>query len=287
LPRLILNADDFGWSEGVNEAVCALYDAGVLTSASLMVGGPAAGDAIRRARARPGLAMGLHLAVVQSPPVAPPEQVPRLLDRKGWLRASCAAAAGRFVFSRAARRELETELRAQFEAFDRTGLPWSHVDFHVHMSLVPPVFHAALALCRRYPVVGLRVPQDNWAAYRRLYPQEALRQAANAVYFQVACSHQRRALRSERLVTTSRCYGFFRSGRLDERYLEAVVRGLPEGDHELHCHPDLATRAGRREYEALRSRAFREALAARGVELATYSRLGLTRSVSADAAGGV
>ena len=84
--RLIINADDFGWSTGVNEAVCALHSEGIVTSTSLMVGAPAATDAVERLAASPGLAVGLHVALVGAPPLLPPGEVPHLLDRDGNLR---------------------------------------------------------------------------------------------------------------------------------------------------------------------------------------------------------
>jgi hopanoid biosynthesis associated protein HpnK len=271
--RLIVNADDFGWSEGVNEAVCALYDEGIVTSTSLLVGAPAAREARSRLRSRPGLAVGLHLAGVHAPALLPREVIPRLADRDGELETRCLPAALRCTLLPSVREELARELEAQAKAFDGLGLGWSHVDSHLHFTLVPGVFRMALDLCKRYPVLGFRVPQDDFRLYARMAPADALRQSLFALAFEALCRGQRKKVRAAGLRVTDRCYGLFRTGRLDADYLSRLVREMPDGDLELHCHPDLSTEHGRREFEALRSPGFREALRQRGVVLSTYASL--------------
>jgi hopanoid biosynthesis associated protein HpnK len=271
--RLIINVDDFGWSEGVNEAVCRLHDAGVVTSTSLMVGLPAVEEAVARAKVRPGLAVGLHVALVAAPSLLPREQLPLLTGARGWFTDDTTRAALRYSFSPGCRRELRRELRAQFEAFARTGLPWSHVDSHRHLQLNQVVFHAALGLAREYQVPGFRVPEDDFSLHARLDPADAARQKSLARIFSWLCARERRVLQREGFVTTRWCYGLFRTGCLRADYLVRLVRELPDGDFELHCHPDLETEKGRAEYGALSAPEFRQALRDRDVKLATYPSL--------------
>src|SRR4051812_37120349 len=87
--RLIINADDFGDSDSVNEAIGHLYDSGVVSSTSLLAGGSAAEQAVEFARGRPGLSVGLHLALTHSAPVLPPEKLPLLVDAKGRFSDNC------------------------------------------------------------------------------------------------------------------------------------------------------------------------------------------------------
>ena len=272
--RLIITADDLGWSAGVNEAIAALYDEGAITAASLLVGAPAAAEAIGLAKARPGLAVGLHLAAVAAPALLPRDAAPRLVDRDGQLPRDSFRAGLRYTTDRALRAELQRELEAQFKAFAALGLGWSHLDFHVHMGLTPAVFDAAAALCARYPAAGVRVPEDDHDLYRSLCPV-APAQRLHAAWFRMGCRRMRRRAGELGLRTTRWCYGFFRSGQLDVEYLSRLIRRLPDGDLELHCHPDLSTPAGRAEFEALRCGPVREALAERGVQLTTF--LGLVK----------
>jgi hopanoid biosynthesis associated protein HpnK len=271
--RLIVNADDLGWSEGVNAAICALHDEGIVTSASLMVGAPALSDALARLRTRPHLAVGLHLTLVAGPSLLPPREIPHLADERGWFSGNCVRAGVRYTFLPACRRELRRELAAQFAAFERCGLGWSHVDSHLHFALVPVFFREALKLCRGYPVIGFRIPEDDYPLYRRLYPREAPRQRALAGCFSFLCASQRRAVERAGYRTTERCFGLFRTGRLDAAYLERLAGELPDGEFEMHCHPDLSTVPGKAEFEALRSGEFRRALEERGVVLSTYTSL--------------
>lgn len=282
--RLILNADDFGSTEGANEAICRLYDAGVVTSASLMVGGAAARDAVRRAEARPGLAVGLHLALVHATSVLPSSQLPNLVAagtpraEPGRLRTDHERVGFTATFhpfrGPAYRREIRREAAAQFALFRSFGLPWSHLDSHVHFALTPCVFRTAMTLVAQYDVPAYRIPEDDYALYRRMDPADAARQRWLAAHFSLCCRWQRRQPELRALRTTQRCYGLFRTGRLDAEYLVRLVEALPDGRLELHCHPDLSTEAGVQEFAALSSPTLRNALQSRRVQLSTYSSLG-------------
>ncbi len=271
--RLIINADDFGWSEGVNEAIAILHDEGIITSTSLMVGCPAVSGAVALARERPKLAVGLHMTLVYGPSLLSREELPHLVDKRGWFTMDPIRAALRYTFLRPCQRELYRELEAQFAAFAATGLEWSHLDSHLHFALTPVFFRYALELGARYPITGFRVPEDDFALYRRMDKADARKQMLMAGHIHRTTRWQRRMLSQRGFRTTRWCYGFFRTGRLDTEYLVRLAAHLPEGNLELHCHPDLSTEAGKREFAALRSPEFRDALERRGVELATYSTL--------------
>jgi hopanoid biosynthesis associated protein HpnK len=271
--QLIVNADDFGWSAGVNAAVAALYDAGLVTSTSLMVGCPAAAEAVELARERPGLAVGLHVTLAGAPALLGPAELPQLRDATGWLPRDWRRAALGYTLLPAWQRELRRELEAQFTRFAELGLGWSHVDTHLHTGLTPAIFRELLPACRRFGVAAVRIPEDDFELARSYAPQETGGQAHEAKVLQWLCTRQREALGRAGLRTTECCYGYFRSGKLDEGYLCRLIAALPEGVRELHCHPDLSTESGRAEFAALRSTAFRKALETHGVELTTYAAL--------------
>ncbi|MCC2669941.1 MAG: YdjC family protein [Armatimonadetes bacterium] len=272
--RLIINADDFGWSSGTNEAIADLYDAGVLTSTSLMVGGAAAAEAVELARARPGLAVGLHLALTVAPALLTRQEVPLLVDADGWLPRDWLAASIRYSLLPTWRRQMRREAAAQFAEFSRLGLPWSHVDTHLHLGLTPVVFHVVLELAARYGVRALRIPEDDFELAREGDSTSSRRQRLEARVLAGLCRRQRARLAESSHLVTRRCYGYFRSGQLSEGYLCRLAERMPDGDFELHCHPDSATDSGVAEWKALRSPAFRQAIERRGIELITYFSLG-------------
>src|SRR5689334_15658245 len=122
MKQLIVTADDFGLCEEINEAVEAASRDGILSAASLMVSAAAAADAIGRAVRVPRLRVGLHIVLVDGRPTLPPEEIPDLVDGNGAFPANLTRAGIRWFFSPSARRQLQREVRAQFEAFRSTGL---------------------------------------------------------------------------------------------------------------------------------------------------------------------
>jgi chitin disaccharide deacetylase len=270
--RLIINADDFGHSPGVNQAVIEAHAAGVLTSTSLMVSEPAVADAVARAREHPQLAVGLHLTLLRGRPVRPAKEVSRLV-RGGRFGDDPVRVGLRYFISPTARRQVRWEVEGQFERFAATGLPLSHVDAHLHFHQHPVILDALLRLAPRFGCRHLRIPLDSWSLYRRVDPADAMKQAPLAAIFEIICAGMRRRARRAGLLSPGYCFGLFRTGRLDPEYLAGLTRQLPEGLHELHCHPDRDTPSGRQELASLLSPALREALAERSVTLATYADL--------------
>jgi len=158
LKRLIVTGDDFGLAVPVNEAVEAAHRKGVLTTASLMVAGAAAADAVERARRLPALRVGLHLVVVKGRPVLPAAEVPDLVDASGALPNRLGRAGFRFFFLPSVRRQLEAEIRAQFRAFRQTGLPLDHASGHAHMHVHPTVCGLTIGIGREFGLRAVRVP---------------------------------------------------------------------------------------------------------------------------------
>ncbi len=157
---LIVTADDFGLTHGVNEAVSRAATSGILTTASLMVSGPAAADAVERARKLPSLAVGLHLVVIEGAPTLPPETIPDLVNASGRFPSNQFRLGMNYFFRPSVRRQLAAEIRAQFEAFRATGLVLDHANAHKHMHLHPTVGRLLIGIGREYGLNALRVPSE-------------------------------------------------------------------------------------------------------------------------------
>ncbi len=171
--EVIFNADDFGRSSAINRAVLQAHREGVLTSASLMVAGDAAAEAVDLARATPALAVGLHLVLSDGRASSPPREIPHLLDGSDCFPANPAQVWIRYIFSPAARAEMVREVRAQFERFAATGLPLDHVNAHQHIHMHPAVFAALLPLARQYGAGGVRLPRDDFGLAMRYDRRDA------------------------------------------------------------------------------------------------------------------
>ena len=219
--RLVVTADDFGADDSVNEAVEAGHTQGILTAASLMVGAPAAADAVRRAKRLPRLGVGLHLVLVEGTPVLAPEKLPDLVDGSGRFRADMVASAVGIFFNPAVRRQLRAEVEAQFAAFAATGLNLDHVNAHKHFHLHPTIAATVLAVGRRYGMRAVRAPVEPGSG------------GIAAPFARVL----RWRLRRAGMTVPDQVYGLADSGGLDAGRLQAIVAGLPPGLSEIYLHP--------------------------------------------------
>lgn len=230
---LAVTADDFGLSAEVNDAVGQAHRAGVLTCASLMVGAPAAREAVALARGD-GIPVGLHLTLVEGRPVLPPARVPDLVDRQGRFRPGLARPGARIFFSTRARRQAKAECEAQVRAFLDAGLELDHLNGHNHFHIHPTVLGAVVELARRYGIPAVRVP---------LQPgPPPLAQAPVAAVMAPWAAWARRRLRRAGIATNDALFGLYETGAMTEAAWLRIVPRLGEGLTEIYCHPATATR---------------------------------------------
>jgi hopanoid biosynthesis associated protein HpnK len=235
---LIVTADDFGLHTAVNEAVTQASSAGILTAASLMVGAPATDDAVRRARELPRLRVGLHLVLADGWSVLPRETIPALVDRDGRFADRMVSDGFRYFALPAVRRQLESEIRAQFTAFARTGLSLDHVNAHKHFHLHPTVLHMILSIGREFGMTAVRVPcEPLWFAKRHA----GALGAANALFLAPWVALMKQRLRAHTLAHNDRVFGISCSGALDERTLLSILARLPPGTTEIYLHPAVSS----------------------------------------------
>jgi hopanoid biosynthesis associated protein HpnK len=259
---LIVTADDFGLHPAVNAAVERACRDGILTAASLMVGAPAAADAIARARTLPGLRVGLHVVLADGPSVLPPRTIPDLVDAHGRFGTHMARAGVRYFCLPRVRRQLAREIRAQFDAFAASGLALDHVNAHKHFHLHPTILSLILYIGREFGLRAVRLPRETGPPWW-LRPWLALLEAR---------------LDAAGIDHNDYVIGLRQSGRFDEAALLAALDSLPtSGIGELYLHPALESGAviapSMRDYRhadefaglvAPRVRALRDALRAQG-----------------------
>jgi len=276
---LIVTADDFGLHPAVNEAVEAASRAGTLTAASLMVAAPAVADAVRRARVLPGLHVGLHLTLADGAAMLPRRRIPDLVDADGRFGSNMAADGVKFFFRPGVRRQLGAEIRAQFEAFARTGLALDHLDAHKHFHLHPTLLGMALAIGREFGLRAVRLPLE--PAGHPALPPRALAGKLGDALLRPWIARMRRRLQAAGMACNDQVFGISHSGRMDESRLLAVLRALPAGVTEIYLHPGTrsgdaitASMTGYRhedELAGLLSPRVRAAIAASGARLGGFS----------------
>lgn len=234
MKRLIVTADDFGAAVEVNEAVERAHKNGILTAASLMVTGDAAGDAVTRARNLPSLRVGLHLVLVEGRPVLPVSAVPDLVDASGLFRTDMARAGAAMFFLPKVRRQLAAEIEAQFAAFDATGLRLDHVNAHKHFHLHPTIADEIVKAARRHRVRGARVPLEPQGVLGRVENHKASGVVALTVPF---ARMLRARFRRAGIAAPDSVFGLAWSGAMTTDRLKGLIEQLPEGLTEIYTHP--------------------------------------------------
>jgi predicted glycoside hydrolase/deacetylase ChbG (UPF0249 family) len=261
--RLVVNADDFGFTRGVNAGIVDAHTRGILTATTLMANGPAFEDAVARAREIASLDIGIHGVLVQGPGL--PDSVAGLVQALFLKRINP-----------------YEELKRQAARVLDAGLRPTHIDTHKHTHLLPPVLEALARVAEETAIGWVRRPMDlplTRAAARVPWTQRAVGRALHLARRRFHGVLQRRGLR-----TTDWFAGFQLTGHLHPAALTEVIRGLPEGVTEFMCHPGYCTdellaartrlkESRERELEALCSPRVREALGEAGVALVSYRDL--------------
>lgn len=237
--QVIITADDFGMSLEVNEAVEEAHRRGVLTSASLVVTGEAAGDAIARARRMPKLGVGLHVALLDAPAALCNEQIPDLMDIDGrGLGRSTWKTGSKIAVSSKVRRQALAEIRAQFELFRNSGLALDHVDGHWHFHQHPTLLRALIALAPEFRIRAVRIPYEpafeSWRAAGRI---DLSRRVMDLAAHWPLLRRMRRMLRSAGIASNDWFFGKNDGGAIGQAWLFRLIGHLPKGVSEIGLHP--------------------------------------------------
>jgi chitin disaccharide deacetylase len=234
--KLIINADDFGLTEGVNRSIFQLAVQGALTSTTLMAAGPAFDDAVRVAGRSSTLGVGCHVVLVDGQPVAPREQIPTLLDQNREFRPTLGKFVRDLMLGRIREDEIEAEAFAQIQRLQHAGIAVTHVDTHKHTHMFPAVLKPLLRAAARCGVPAVRTPfEPDWAlaatsgapALRRL--EVRILRSRRAAFL--------RLIRLTGFVTTGGAVGVLATGTLNTPTLQQLRHAMPDGVWELVCHP--------------------------------------------------
>jgi hopanoid biosynthesis associated protein HpnK len=232
LKQLIVTADDFGAALAVNEAVEHAHRQGILTAASLMVSAPSAADAVARAKALPGLGVGLHLVLAEGRSTLHASEIPALVDSDGMFRNDMVWPSVKMFFLPSVRRQLAAEVEAQFEAFAATGLALDHVNAHKHFHLHPTIAATILRIGRRFGMKAMRVPYEPAKVLRQIEPG-----AGGDFIVELWARRLGRRLAAAGIFSPDRTFGLGWSGDMTAARLAGLITHLPEGLSEIYLHP--------------------------------------------------
>lgn len=244
---VIFNADDFGRSHSINEAVIRAYREGVLTTASLMVNGDAFDEAVRLAKANPSLGVGLHLTLVMGRSTLPHSRIPGLVNELCEFTDNPVAAGMKCFFSRSLRTQLEAEIAAQIEKFRSTGLMMDHLNGHLNFHLHPTIFGILVRYFQNLKAnrgkashlspPPIRLTRDPFWLNAKLAAGQWLYRGSHAFIFNLLSMRARPVLRRLEIAHTDTVFGLLQNARVTEDYLLKLLPRLPAGDIEIYSHP--------------------------------------------------
>ena len=283
--RLIINADDFGLTAGVNRAIAEANRYGVLTSATMMANAKAFAEAAVSARAQSSLKTGCHVVLIDGEPVS--SGLPTLTNGDERFRSSLKQFALAAVRGRIAGEEIQREAEAQIRKIQSAGITLTHFDSHKHTHMFPHVLRPLLRAARACGILSVRNPFEPLRAWPRgavLGAPALWLRSAGVMAFQMFAAEFRKATREEGIRSTDGTVGIAATGKLDQRMLVQILSALPEGTWELVCHPGYSDgelcAAGTRlttsrevELAALTSEETKQALKRQKIELISYAEL--------------
>jgi hopanoid biosynthesis associated protein HpnK len=288
--RLIVNADDFGFTAGVNRAIVEAHTHGIVTSSTLMANGRAFKDAVRLAMSVPRLSIGCHVVLIDGEPVLDAKLLPSITSAHstgGRFRDRLQFFAARALAGRLDSGEIEAEASAQIRKLQSAGVSVSHLDTHKHTHLFPAVLRPLLRAAR---ACGVRAIRNPFGPRKPLKSSELLARPslwtryAEVRILRTLASTFRDSASREDLLTPDGTLGIVVTGALDEQLFEGIAAIVPEGTWEFVCHPgynddDLKSaktrlRASREnELRVLTMPKARELLLRQGIDLISYREL--------------
>ena len=237
MSRLIVNADDFGLTAGVNRAIIELHKAGVLTSATLMARAAGTEQAIDLARSAPSLGVGCHVVLVDGEPLLKPKDLPSLVDQHtGAFQPKLGAFLQKLLAGRISETEIEAEAAAQIALLQSRGLHLTHIDAHKHAHMFPAVLKPLLRAAKAAGIRAIRNPfEPAWS--QRATPGLQLVRRFELMLTRRYEPEFRRLVAEAGFATTDGAIGVLATGTLDATTVASLISAMPDGIFELVSHP--------------------------------------------------
>jgi hopanoid biosynthesis associated protein HpnK len=290
MKNLIVNADDLGWTSGVNRGIAEAHRHGIVTGASLLANGAAFDDGVATARALPALGVGVHLNLSDGVPIAGAKSVPTLTDQKGQLSAGPEQLLLKLASRKLKLAEVEREWDAQISKIRSAGISPTHLDGHKHVHMLPGLFPIALKLAKKHSIDAIRIALEASPLRAALSGKDSpsasteFKQGVQARGLKLLARDAHKLAGNAGIESADFFCGISQTGVMTHYGVLNLLENLPEGTTELMCHPgyfdkDLAQSPTRlqdsrvAELEILTDTAVRKSVASHGIRLINYSQI--------------
>lgn len=283
--QLIINGDDFGLHELINEGIIESHINGCLTSTTLMAGGPAFEHAVALAKQYPKLGVGVHLTLVGASPAARAD-ISTLVTRDGLFFPSYKEFACQYIQGKIAKEHIRHELWCQMQKVIGSGIPITHLDSHQHLHVLPGMAEIIGSLAAEFHIEKIRIPSESvffFGPSKNSFSRIAARTVLTAC--STIAQHYYKKIG---LSAPDHFYGMLSGGAMSQEVLQHIIKTLPEGVTEIMVHPGSDRTAlsqrftwGYRwqdELEALQSQSVLQEIKESGIQLISYQQLGRMQS---------
>ena len=287
--NLIVNADDLGWTQGVNRGIAEAHRNGIVTSTSLLANGCAFEEGVQSALQSPRLGVGVHLNLSDGKPLAPARQVRSLLDENGNFSGGPETLLFRLTAKSLDAREVELEWNAQIEKVRAAGIRPTHLDGHKHVQMLPGLFAVALRLAKKHGIEAVRVSHEASSLRAALNSGGEpaglmLKQGVQARGLKLLARDARKMAERAGIAAADYFCGIAQTGVLTKKGIQQMLASLPEGTTELMCHPGYADaeleksatrlqKSRQTELEILTDKEIRKSIAVLGIRLINYGEI--------------
>ena len=288
MKNLIVNADDLGWTESVNQGITEAHRQGLVTSTSLLANGRAFASALDVSRNSPALGIGVHLNLSDGAPIADVGGVQSLLNEKGQFAGGPETLLLRIASRKLSMEEVEREWDAQIRKIKEAGVTPTHLDGHKHVHMLPGLFDVALRLARRHGIGAIRIAHEEsklravLSAGQERSAKVLLVQGIQARGLKLLVRDAREMAERAGIAAADYFCGIAQTGVMTREGMERLLEVLPDGTTEFMCHPgcvdeELRTSATRlkesrqQELEILTDPGIRKLVATKGIRLINYA----------------
>lgn len=268
----MVNADDFGLSEGINRGILSAFQRGILRSTSILPNGTAFDDAAAIAASTPDLDIGFHVSLVDEKCVAPVSDVHGLVDDNGCLPASYSEFVKGYFSRRFSLRDIQVEIEAQLRRVVDAGIHPTHIDSHQHLHVLPGIIDVVIQTAKDAGIPVIRIPRECGGPGARFFHRLVLS------FF---CKSAESKARMAGLHYPDNFFGFSVSGHMNEYNLTKTLDSLRPGVNEIMCHPGFIDPATSARYQwgyhwddetsALCSESIRRIVEDRNIRLASFT----------------
>lgn len=225
--KLIVNADDFGLTESINNGILESFCNGIVTRTSLIANASAFNQALKLSQENPALNVGIHLTLIEEKPVSSPMKIKSLIDTDGKFFKNCRVFLLKYIKRQISLSEIRIELEAQIKKAKDNGIKITHLDSHQHLHMIPGIFSIVKEIMGKFDIKNIRMPNFT---LKKILNLKELSTGLLAKKCKASLLHSN-------ISYPDRLWGLDQNGNINEMHFLKILKNLHPGVTEIICHP--------------------------------------------------